>query len=124
MVYQLSKPAFVPISNNGTVHTNANFDSTIPSFGGDQGWFVNTSNVDSTIANYITPKGCGLIASTNLLLHMQRSISEYKNITSVTATNNVISYDEYIDFVLNYYNDYFKIKSDFDTNGIKLATCK
>ena len=86
-----------------TVHKYSN-----GAYGGNQGWFYSESDPacsdwDSEI---ITRGGCGIIASCDLLLYLQKS--QDIKLTEVDTTSRKIDYSEYDKFVRGYVEDYLR----------------
>ena len=93
------------IKINTSTETDENEAMDNKMYGGNQNWFYDTadSSENDLMSLRIQENGCGIIASCDLLLYIQKAFNI--KLTEINATD-WISYDQYEEFVRFYVNNY------------------
>lgn len=112
------KEAFL---SNQYTKIDTSYDSTLSNsnYGGYQGWFYdeNESKKNSLSRKQLSGGGCGVIASSDTILYMQKY--HELNLTSVNTSNSSIDYSEYENFVQSYAENYL---TPFDVESIVVGS--
>lgn len=93
------------IKINTSTETDENEAMDNKMYGGNQNWFYDTADSfeNDLMSLRIQENGCGIIASCDLLLYIQKAFNI--KLTEISATD-WISYDQYEEFVRFYVNNY------------------
>ena len=112
-----------------TNYINVNHSTTYSSisFGGSQSWFSNVTG-DKTRDDFTSDEdfnmyglrknGCGIIASCDVLLYLAKNNSELVSFASigtksVNTKNSILDYNEYYDYVREYYYTYINVDDKY-----------